>query len=123
MRAERGFTLVEVLVALVVTSALLAVVLDGSRLARERSVRAAEQREGVLLARHLLRSAAAERFEAGVAAGREGALDWRLERSVVAADPRGRSLLAGFAVAVTADGGRPVFRAETRRLVVAGAGG
>lgn len=114
---ERGFTLVEVLVALVVSALLLAVVMDGSRLARDRADRAAEKREGVLLASHLLRRAAVAPFVADARTGSEGDLEWRLTREAVAADPRGLFVLARIAVEIRGRGGRPVFDAETRRLL------
>jgi prepilin-type N-terminal cleavage/methylation domain-containing protein len=111
-----GFTLVEVLVALVATSMLLAIVMNGALMAKERGNRAAERREAALLARHLITRATAAPFAQGMRRGSEGDLSWEVIESVSAADPRGRFLLADLSVAVKDDGGRLLFSGTTRRI-------
>lgn len=115
-RGESGFTLIEVLVALVVSGFLLAIVMNGAVLARDRAVKAAESREAVLLARHLLNRATMEPYTAETERGREGALGWSLSESPVMTDPRGLWVLAELRVGVTGRSGALLFEGRTRKL-------
>ena len=117
--AERGFTLVEVLVALVASALLLAVVMNGAVGAREREAIARDRSEAVLIARDLMTRAAAGPFTEGVRRGKEGRLDWAVTERAAAADPRGRFVLAGLSIEVSDKAGRRLLRAETRQLKVA----
>lgn len=114
-----GFTLIEVLVALVASGLLLAVVMNGAVGARERQAFARDRGEAVLIARDLMTRAAAAPFAQGVRRGDEGRLRWTLTERAAAADPRGRFVLAGLAIEVSDRGGRRLLRAETRQLKVA----
>ena len=114
--AQSGFTLVEVLVALVATSLILGIVMEGALLARQREKAAEERREAVLLAGHLVAEARAAAFAAASRTGRDGTLSWEVRESAAAADPRGRFVLSGISVAIRSDEGRLLFGAETRAL-------
>jgi len=122
MRAERfgeaegGFTLIEVLVALVATSLILGIVTEGAVLARRREKTAEMKREAVLLAGHLLAETRAAAFAPAVRSGREGAMNWEVRETAAAADPRGQFVLSGIAVGVRAPDGRLLFAGETRAL-------
>ena len=114
--SERGFTLIEVLVALVATGLLLAIIMNGALLARERGVRAAEAREAVMIARHLLASGAARPFEPASTEGRDGGLRWRLSEQPLVRDPRGIWVLSRIGVEVAGSNGAILFSGETRKL-------
>lgn len=113
---EAGFTLMEVLVALVATSLILGIVMEGALLARQREQAAEERREAVLLAGHLVAEARAAAFAPAIRAGREGGLAWEVRESAATADPRGRFVLAGIGVEVRGAEGRLLFGGETRAL-------
>jgi prepilin-type N-terminal cleavage/methylation domain-containing protein len=114
--AQAGFTLVEVLVALVATALILGIVVEGALLARQREKAAEMRREAVLLAGHLAAEARAAPFAVAARAGQEGALRWEVREQASAADPRGRFVLAAITVAVRSAEGRDLFGAETRVL-------
>jgi len=88
-RHEKGFTLVEVLVALVVTALLMAIVLDGAATARERNSKSAEKREAVLLARNLLTRASADPYQKTPQTGTSNGLTWQISERVERSDRRG----------------------------------
>lgn len=113
-----GFTLVEVLVALVASGILLAVVMNGAVGAREREAHARDRSQAVLVARDLMTRAAAGPFADGVRQGEDGRLRWTLAERAAAADPRGQFVLAGLTLEVADASGRRLIRAETRQLKV-----
>jgi prepilin-type N-terminal cleavage/methylation domain-containing protein len=117
MRPERnGFTLVEVLVALVITALLLSIVVNGAVSAREREQVADAKREAALLARDLAARTSILPFEPGRRRGTQGGLAWTVTESVAAADPRGRHVLAAIEVKVAGAAGAALFAGETRAL-------
>lgn len=111
-----GFTLVEVLVALVVTSLLLGVVMNGTIKAAQRETRSAEKRAALLLAREELAQAATRPSAPGITRGTEGELDWQLTETAAAADPSRRAVLAGLSITISGSGATPLLTAETRKL-------
>src|ERR1044072_2249472 len=88
-RMELGFTLVEVLVALVVTALLMAIVIDGAATARDRNRASVEKREALLLAQSLLTQASVESFQKTPRSGTSGRLAWQLSENVEKTDRRG----------------------------------
>lgn len=86
---QSGFTLVEVLVALVVTSLLLAIIFDGSITGRKREKLAADHAKAVLLADTLLADAAAQPYRQGVREGASHGLNWTVSERLASVDPRG----------------------------------
>lgn len=114
--SEKGFTLVEVLVALVITSFLLGIVMNGALLARRRSNIALQKSEAIFVAQDVLGEAAISPFAEGVRRGKAGSLRWQVNESIAQADPRGQFVLANLAVTVSANDGRSLLTAETRRL-------
>ena len=88
--AQQGFTLVEVLVALVVTSLILAIVMNGALQAKTRSVGAREKERAVMLARGLIAGRAAAPYDNATRAGEESGLRWSMPRQ------GSRPIRAGF---------------------------
>jgi prepilin-type N-terminal cleavage/methylation domain-containing protein len=113
---ETGFTLVEVLVALVVTSLLLGIVMNAAITAGERGKHAGVKREALMLAREIAGRRAADAPEQGTRTGTEGTLTWRSEEAVAAMDPARRYVLADILVAVGLEGQPPLVSARTRKL-------
>jgi len=113
--ASHGFTLVEVIVALVITALLLSIVMAGALEAKARGRVNQERREAVLLARSLAATAVAAKFEPGIKDGEAGNLKWRTEESALARDPRGFFVLSRIRLNVSNDKAT-LFTAETRKL-------
>ncbi|WP_114952126.1 type II secretion system protein [Sphingosinicella terrae] len=111
-----GFTLVEVLVALVATGFLLAIVMNGALLARDREAKAAATADAVMLARHLLATRVAAPYAPGRAQGVEGELSWTMTERPLASDPRGLWVLSGVGVVVASGSGHRLIEAEARKL-------
>jgi general secretion pathway protein I len=99
--AQQGFTLVEVLVALIVTSMILVIVMNGALTAKSRSVAAREKEQGLMLARRLIGGRAAAPFQPGTLAGTDGGLRWRMSETRIAAEPTGLLLLSDIHVSVS----------------------
>ena len=117
MQSEQaGFTLIEVLVALVATGLMLGIIMNGALLARERQVGAAETRDAVLLARQLVTARSVHAYARGDEEGREGRLGWRLSEQPLVTDPRGLWVLTRIRVAITGSNGATLFSGETRKL-------
>lgn len=113
---DRGFTLIEVLVALVVTSLLLVIVMNAALSAKARTKASQEQREAVLLAGALVESRALSPFDPGRANGKAGALSWELAEHPVTRDPRGFFVLSRIEAKVSNSEGRTVYQLSTRKL-------
>lgn len=118
MRAERtaGFTLIEVLVAMVVTSLLLVLVMNGAVSARERGTRDQVRARAVMLARSLLEDAASRPFEPGQRSGDQATLHWSLVETASATDPRGQLVLSETRVTVTDRDTAGLYSASLRTL-------
>lgn len=111
-----GFTLVEVLVALVVTSLLLAIIFDAAVTARERGRSASDKNEAVMLARQLLAEASVTPFAEGVRDGEAAMLRWRISERTVATDPRRFFVLAEIEVAISNARGKRLLDVTTRKI-------
>lgn len=114
--AEGGFTLLEVLVALVASALILAVVMSGAVTAREREVMARTKAQAVLLAGDLIAAAVPAPLALGVRGGRQGNLSWEVRETAAASDPAGRFILTSLSVAVSDAQGRLLFEGQTRSL-------
>lgn len=111
-----GFTLVEVLVALVVSSVLLAVVLDGASTGRRRARVAEDKRLAVLLGDSLLTEAAAKPLGEAPAQGISNRLSWTVGESVIGSEPRGIFALAALTATISDGQGHQLFAGELRRI-------
>ena len=91
---EAGFTLIEVLVALVMTAFLLVIIMNGAVQAQARAKAIAERREAVRLATALYAERASADFVEGIVSGDEGRIHWHAEEHIVMRDPRGLLVLS-----------------------------
>ena len=113
---DRGFTLVEVLVALLATSMLLAIVLDASVLAKSRLRKADTKQMAVLLAESLVRQNAAKPHQPGLVYGTTNGLSWSVAERLVTVDRRRLSALVEIEAKVGGTASSPLISARLRRL-------
>ena len=116
MHRERGFTLVEVLVALVVTSLILAIVMNASLQAKARAVAALDKEEALILARGLIAERSVAPFAAGARSGRSGSLEWRIEEEAIAGDRTRQFVLARIQASVRNEAGASLATLEARKI-------
>jgi prepilin-type N-terminal cleavage/methylation domain-containing protein len=88
-----GFTLIEVLVALVVTALLLTILFNGLIGAHSRSQHQAEARRAQGLALRLIQERRHITTSPETIAGRNPDLTWRIQEDEIARDPRGGIML------------------------------
>jgi prepilin-type N-terminal cleavage/methylation domain-containing protein len=117
--AQQGFTLVEVLVALVVTSLILAIVMNGALQAKTRAVGAREKERAVMLARGLIAGRAAAPYDNATRTGEESGLRWTIAETRLATDPRGLLLLSEIQVTVRNANGATLSALQLRKLKAA----
>ncbi len=117
--AQQGFTLVEVLVALVVTSLILAIVMNGALQAKTRAVGAREKERAVMLARGLIAGRAAAPYDNAARTGQESGLRWSVAERRLATDPRGLLLLAEIDVKVRNANGATLSELQLRKIKAA----
>jgi len=118
-RSESGFTLIEVLVALVVTSLILAIVMNASLQAKTRAVAAGEKHSALMLAGSLVAGRSIAPYDPVASSGETGGLRWRVTERQVAGDPRAAVLLAEIAVSVRNGKGVALSTATARRIKAA----
>ena len=114
--AEHGFTLVEVLVALVVTSLILAIVMNASLQAKARAVAALDKEEALILARGLIAERSVAKFDAATRSGRSGSLEWRVEEDAIAGDRTRQFVLARIRASVRNPTGASLAALEARKI-------
>ncbi|MEZ5708567.1 MAG: prepilin-type N-terminal cleavage/methylation domain-containing protein [Blastomonas sp.] len=119
---ERGFTLVEVLVALLVAALILSVVMNGAVQTKARSSLLADQRAALSLAQNRMEMLIANPELIAEAGGQDGEMGWRIEHREIARDPRGLRVLMDMQIIVTGDQGTELARLG-RRILLAGKGG
>lgn len=116
-----GFTLVEVLVALVVTSLLLTIIMNGAVMAKSRMSTATAKRSALLLAQAIAAERAVAPFDAIRSTGRSGRLVWESHETPISADPRGLFALVEIDVAVRGDDETLLASLSARKLKRVGA--
>ena len=107
------------LVALVVTSLILAIVMNGALQAKTRSVGAREKERAVMLARGLIAGRAAAPYDNVIRAGEESGLRWTMNETRLATDPRGLLLLSEIHVSVRNSNGAKLSELQLRKLKAA----
>lgn len=98
--SESGFTLIEVLVALVVTSLLVTVLMDGAVTAISRQNNHILQNQALSIAKSNIENL---RDKAGLPSslkGKQGKLNWVLQETEIARDPREAFVLVEAIIAV-----------------------
>lgn len=115
-RADRGFTLVEVLVALLVTAFLLAVISGALETARARDVTADRQARALLIGEELLARRAEGAFLAAEETIEHGRYRARISEEALQEDPRRLFVLSWIRVTVEDSRGQRLYGAELRRL-------
>jgi prepilin-type N-terminal cleavage/methylation domain-containing protein len=117
--AEHGFTLVEVLVALIVTSMILAIVMNAALQAKTRSVAALDKDQAVMLASYIVAARSAAPFDPRARTGAQGGLRWSVEETAIANDPRGLLLLSEINVSVRNARGVALSSLQRRKIKAA----
>ena len=113
---RNGFTLIEVLVALVVTAFILTIVMSAALVAQGRLQRAQLRQQAILAAGALIAEQTLQRAGATLKRGRSGKLSWELEEQEMVRDPRGFFVLERIEARLFDSKGKLVFRASTRKL-------
>lgn len=114
--ASQGFTLMEVLVALLVAGFLLAIVMNGALTARARLASDRERAAALALAEEKLAESLAAPT-APAANGRADRLSWAVAVTPLAADRRGLFQLEEISVVTGTEGAPALVRLSRRRLV------
>ena len=113
---ETGFTLVEVLVALVVSALLVVLLIDGARSAIASAHRAKAREQALLIAQAVLTRAQVAPYGQSPAGGSESGFTWTLSEVPVLSDPRGAFVLSGLHVSVKSFNGGELASFDARRL-------
>lgn len=113
---RNGFTLVEVLVALVVTSLILGIVMNAALEAKTRAVGAKDKAAALMMARSLIAGRSIMPFDPARRSGREGRLTWSAAERSIAVDPRGLLLLSEIQVSVRDVKGVRLSALTTRKI-------
>jgi prepilin-type N-terminal cleavage/methylation domain-containing protein len=114
--AQQGFTLVEVLVALVVTSLILAIVMNASLQAKARAVAALDKEEALVLARGLIAERSVAPLDTATRSGQSGTLAWRVEEEAIAGEQTRQFALARIQVSVRNRAGVSIATLEARKI-------
>lgn len=113
---EAGFTLVEVLVAFVVSALLLTMIFSAVQVASERRKRATMQAQAVGLARTRMEVFLARPFAQKSDQGRAGTLIWHEQEDAAMRDPRGLMVLARLRLSIVDSHDRRLLTIERRKL-------
>lgn len=113
---EAGFTLIEVLVAFVVSAVTLGMIFAAVQLATSRDRTVAEQAAALRLARTQIEQFIAAPYAQGAREGSEGALRWSAEERAAIRDPRGLMVLAELRLDVRNARGKRLIGITRRSL-------
>jgi hypothetical protein len=108
-----------VLVALVVTSLILVIVMNGALQAKTRAVGASEKQRAVMLARGFIAGRAAAPYDNATRTGEESGLRWSISEKRLATDPRGLLLLSEIHVSVRNANGANLSELQLRKIKAA----
>lgn len=113
---NKGFTLIEVLVALVVASFILMIVMSASLVAKARQQRADLRERAVLAAAALIAEQTLQPAGSVLKRGTSDKLAWEVEEQEMVRDPRGFFVLDRIEARLFDTQGKLVFSASTRKL-------
>ena len=116
---EAGFTLIEVLVAFVISAIMLGMIFAAVRVAGDRNRTVLEQARATALARSHVEMFVADPYIEGSSTGVEAGLQWSARESAAMVDPRGLTVLARFNFEVRNSKGQRLIAIERRKLKVA----
>jgi len=116
---EAGFTLIEVLVALVVSALLLGIIMTGVGQASERANRSAARREAVHLASSVLAERSAATQVEGQAKGQVGRVIWLSDERIIDRDPRGFFVLSEIKLTFSDVRGKSLYTLIGRKIKAA----
>lgn len=113
---EAGFTLIEVLVAFVISAVMLGAIFVAVERAGSRSLDVALQADAILLARSSVEEFVMAPYTPGERDGASGSLRWQAIEEVVRADPRGLAGLVRLRLTVSDEAGRRLIALERLQL-------
>lgn len=114
--AEQGFTLIEVIVALVVVSLTLTLIMSGALDAKARRLRAQDRDKAILLASSLIAAQRIKPAGVNVQTGTTNGIAWEVRESELARDPRGFYVFDRIEVVLSDRHGEPLYAVATRKL-------
>lgn len=114
--SAEGFTLIEVIVALVVVSLALTLIMNGALDAKVRRAHAQDRDRATLLASELIAAQLGMPAGATVRTGALHGLHWEVKESELARDPRSFFVLARIEVALMDRRGKLLYAVATRKL-------
>ena len=115
-RQDQGFTLVEVLVAFVVSAIMLAMILTGSHFAAARQQAMNRQQQALSIASSEIERFRVAPFVEGEQTGSVAGLVWVTREQTLMPDPRGLNVLALATVEVRDTLGHRLARLSARKL-------
>jgi prepilin-type N-terminal cleavage/methylation domain-containing protein len=113
---SRGFTLIEVIVALLVSALLLTSIFGALSLARTRDKQASDQQFAMLHARALLDARVDAPFSAAADRSRARGLEFETRETAIGEDPRRFFVLSKIEVEVRRAKGDLLYRAALRHI-------
>lgn len=106
-RRHNGFTLIEVIVALLVSAMALALLMNGAVTAKSRQQQAQIETQALIMAETLLDGAMAQPIEdisaygeGKITNGKNGAFHWTMATTIAQSDPRGQFHLLHYHVRI-----------------------
>jgi type II secretion system protein I len=113
---EAGFTLIEVLVALTISTLLIVAIMSSVSSSRQRETRAEQKRIAVVMARSLIARGSALPWSDAPLTGKVNGLDWELDQQLLATDRRRMLGLIRIRARISKPDGADLLVVKTRRL-------
>jgi prepilin-type N-terminal cleavage/methylation domain-containing protein len=114
--SANGFTLVEVMVALVVTGLMLGIIMAAATTAKARARFAEDKRAATVLAASLYEERTVLDAGRATAAGKVGRVAWEADETELSRDPRGFFILTQIHIRLKDQEGRLLYSLIGRKL-------